>query len=112
MLHGSTAPDLHRADSYLQRFKKIKLALSNDGAPVVHTSSTMSKTFAEQEAAPAPERGTLDTGLPVAQNLIDWDGPDDPANPGNWPAVTRWGHVTLVALLGLVTSVPLPPGRR
>ncbi|KAJ4301187.1 hypothetical protein N0V90_003278 [Kalmusia sp. IMI 367209] len=43
--------------------------------------------------------------VPEAQrdpDIVDWDGPDDPENPLNWPASRKWG---LIACLGMVTLV-------
>lgn len=33
-------------------------------------------------------------------NLVDWDGPDDAANPMNWSPVRKW---TLIALISFNT---------
>jgi multidrug resistance protein len=35
-------------------------------------------------------------------NIVDWDGPDDTANPQNWPAKKKWG---IIAALGAVTLI-------
>lgn len=35
-------------------------------------------------------------------NVIDWEGPDDPANPLNWPAKKKW---SIIAALGAVTFI-------
>ena len=35
-------------------------------------------------------------------NVVDWDGPDDPANPQNWPAKKKW---SIIAALGAVTFI-------
>lgn len=32
-------------------------------------------------------------------NMVSWDGPDDPENPINWSDRSRWGHVALVSAL-------------
>jgi hypothetical protein len=34
-----------------------------------------------------------------------WDGPEDPANPMNWPKWKRQGHVTMVAAIVFIVSV-------
>ena len=34
--------------------------------------------------------------------LVDWEGPDDEANPCNWPSRKRWAHIIIVAMLGLI----------
>jgi hypothetical protein len=39
---------------------------------------------------------------PRDPNLVDWDGPDDPANPQNWAASRKWG---IIAALGAVTLI-------
>ncbi|OAQ63053.2 major facilitator superfamily protein [Pochonia chlamydosporia 170] len=38
-------------------------------------------------------------------NIVDWDGPDDPANPQNWTLSKKWLNISVV---GLITfNVPL-----
>ncbi|KAI0469715.1 major facilitator superfamily domain-containing protein [Xylariaceae sp. FL0804] len=39
------------------------------------------------------------------ENIVSWDGPDDPANPINWTTGQIWGHVAMVSLLTFL--VPL-----
>ena len=34
-------------------------------------------------------------------NVVDWDGPDDPANPLNWPGSKKTLHVAIVSLFTL-----------
>ncbi|EKG15179.1 Major facilitator superfamily [Macrophomina phaseolina MS6] len=38
-------------------------------------------------------------------NLVDWDGPDDPANPMNWPKSKRLGHVVMASLTTLFANI-------
>lgn len=38
-------------------------------------------------------------------NIVDWDGPDDPQNPQNWPMKKRWGNVAVLSLLTILTYV-------
>lgn len=50
---------------------------------------------------------TLSNNGPVQEevrdpNVVDWDGPDDPANPMNWPARKKW---LIIAALGAVTFI-------
>lgn len=42
---------------------------------------------------------------PRDPNLVDWDGPEDPANPYNWPAKKKWANIAILSLLTLL--VPL-----
>ncbi|KAF2034710.1 membrane transporter [Setomelanomma holmii] len=39
---------------------------------------------------------------PQDPNIVDWDGPDDPANPQNWSMSKKW---RIVAALGTVTLI-------
>lgn len=34
-------------------------------------------------------------------NLVEWDGPNDPENPLNWPSFKRTGHVVLASVAAL-----------
>ncbi|KAF1998002.1 MFS general substrate transporter [Amniculicola lignicola CBS 123094] len=38
-------------------------------------------------------------------NIVDWDGPDDPQNPMNWPAKKKWGVIAVLSLVTLITPL-------
>ncbi|KAK7542726.1 major facilitator superfamily domain-containing protein [Phyllosticta citribraziliensis] len=38
-------------------------------------------------------------------NLVTWNGEDDPENPMNWPASTKWRNIALLSLTTLVTPL-------
>lgn len=38
------------------------------------------------------------------QNLVDWDGSDDPANPLNWSRARKWWITMITAFLTFVVS--------
>ncbi|OLN87205.1 putative transporter C1529.01-like protein 3 [Colletotrichum chlorophyti] len=38
-------------------------------------------------------------------NIVDWDGPDDPENPQNWPEKRKWLNVAAISALTLVTPL-------
>jgi hypothetical protein len=38
--------------------------------------------------------------LPPASSITDWNGPDDPDNPHNWPLWLRLYHATTPGLFG------------
>ncbi|KAL0941548.1 major facilitator superfamily protein [Colletotrichum truncatum] len=42
-------------------------------------------------------------------NIVDWDGPDDPQNPQNWPSKEKWLNIGVISTLTLVTRCPLSP---
>jgi hypothetical protein len=39
------------------------------------------------------------------ENTVWWDGDDDPANPQNWSASKKWGHVGVVSLITFIVYV-------
>lgn len=51
--------------------------------------------------------GDGDVAVTVADtadpNIVDWDGPDDPENPLNWPARKKWTHIILLATITTLT---------
>src|SRR5689334_8629007 len=64
------------------------------------------KTGQSQVSSTHSDGSTLEN-IPVEatmqdSDLVDWDGPDDPQNPMNWPQAKKW---TLVACLSGVTLV-------
>lgn len=42
----------------------------------------------------------------VAHEKVDWDGPDDPANPMNWPTGKKAAQLVLMAANTFITYVP------
>lgn len=42
---------------------------------------------------------------PRDPNIVDWDGPSDPANPQNWPASKKWGIIAALAAVTLITPL-------
>ncbi|TVY42954.1 MFS transporter [Lachnellula subtilissima] len=45
---------------------------------------------------------------PLDPNIVDWDGPDDPANPMNWSKFKRIGHVALISTFTLIVTMFAP----
>ncbi|KAH6648263.1 major facilitator superfamily domain-containing protein [Truncatella angustata] len=41
----------------------------------------------------------------VDPNTVDWDGPQDPNNPMNWPDKKKWLNVSILSLLTIVTPL-------
>lgn len=53
----------------------------------------------------------ITTKLETKDNIVDWDGPDDPDNPRNWPAWKRMTQVILASAF-LLTAYVLLTTRR
>ncbi|GAB7349522.1 hypothetical protein MBLNU459_g0227t1 [Dothideomycetes sp. NU459] len=39
------------------------------------------------------------------ENIVDWDGPDDPQNPMNWSTRKKWGNIAILSALTLLTPL-------
>jgi hypothetical protein len=46
---------------------------------------------AAEEASVSTEEEEVDNIAESDPNIVFWDGPDDPQNPMNWPALKKWG---------------------
>ena len=53
------------------------------------------------EQSSEPDQTPIEKQSPVGQqtkdNIVDWDGPDDPQNPMNWPTWKRLIQVILAS---------------
>ncbi|KAL1857618.1 hypothetical protein Daus18300_010258 [Diaporthe australafricana] len=38
-------------------------------------------------------------------NIVDWDGPNDPENPLNWPNSRKWTNLILMSLLNIISPL-------
>ncbi|KAK0645235.1 Efflux pump rdc3 [Lasiodiplodia hormozganensis] len=56
----------------------------------------------EEQKTPANQDSSPDVQDP---NLVDWEGPDDPTNPMNWPKSKRIGHVVMASLTTLFANI-------
>lgn len=62
------------------------------------SSEGAASNAAELEAGPFDKTAEMGDS-----NIVDWDGPEDLANPQNWGDGKRWLHISIVSLLALVT---------
>ncbi|EEH06363.1 cycloheximide resistance protein [Histoplasma capsulatum G186AR] len=44
-------------------------------------------------------------GESAESNIVDWDGPDDPMNPHNWPRTKKIGIVVVIAMITFLTPL-------
>ena len=75
------------------------------------------QTSSDQGLTTADDTTSLEKGLGVEDgpsnnnasvndadpNMVDWDGPNDPENPMNWPESRKWIAVATVSVMSLVT---------
>ena len=55
------------------------------------------------EAARLPAADTED--MPKDLHLVTWDGPQDPANPKNWPDKSKWAYTDAGSIYTFITPV-------
>jgi hypothetical protein len=51
---------------------------------------------------PASESSPPKNEESTDNNIVWWDGEDDPANPLNWPTSKKWIHVGIISLITFV----------
>ena len=66
-----------------------------DDARTLGNESTSDVEAGRQAAAPTSAGEEKDA------NVVDWDGPDDPANPRNWPARLKMANVVCISAFSL-----------
>lgn len=77
--------------------KVDRVSSASSSAHEVETDKDVEKGMAEATAEEAD--------APRDSNIVDWEGPDDPQNPYNWPAKKKWANIGILSLLTLL--VPL-----
>lgn len=59
------------------------------------------------ENQPGHDNNGVDTAThekaPQDPNIVDWDGPDDPANPMNWSSAKKFAAIGIVSLITMLS---------
>ena len=72
--------------------------IDNTGSESVTDSNVQDVEKAAPAKAPGPAVQVVDD-----PDVVDWEGPDDPARPLNWPAFKKWKNIFVVSTLTLMT---------
>ncbi|TDL17023.1 MFS polyamine transporter [Rickenella mellea] len=72
-------------------------------SPLPNTTSTQLTGAVSPKALEAGEKGPVDDEDSVL--IVDWDGPDDPANPKNWPFKSKWAATAIVSAFTFISPV-------
>jgi hypothetical protein len=70
-------------------------------------NATLSDSEHENEDADVEKQGQKDDKGEDEEkdpNVVDWDGPDDPQNPMNWPPYRKWSIAVVMGLMTLVVT--------
>ncbi|KAF2864468.1 MFS general substrate transporter [Piedraia hortae CBS 480.64] len=61
--------------------------------------------YSEKSVGVAPDAtNDLESGI-EGPMIVDWDGPNDPANPLNWSPKHKWAQIALLSLLTLLSPL-------
>lgn len=67
-------------------------------------NSHAASTYTDERTLSSDVRGEPEVAAPNP-NIVDWDGPDDPANPLNWSAKKKWGIIGSIGVVTLITPL-------
>ncbi|KUL87483.1 hypothetical protein ZTR_04575 [Talaromyces verruculosus] len=59
----------------------------------------------EQKPENMPSTDQLPENHDTSYGIVDWDGPDDPKNPMNWPTTRKWITISIVSFSTLNVSM-------
>lgn len=85
--HEHTAAEEHSACDRNSTFSGNQSSAASLGSPHKDQGADVEK------GAPAG-----DENISANPNIVDWDGPDDPANPRNWSKAYKFTNVALISL--------------
>lgn len=78
---------------------------TQDAEPEPTTAAPSTENVADPHAIEADTRQEIAAGKII---LVEWDGPDDPENPMNWPIIKKWTITGLLCamclFIGLATA--------
>jgi hypothetical protein len=101
----AAADDEHRLDANAPSHRDTQTSIQKEAAV------DLEKGVESRVGSARSEDGTLnDHDAPAEEaaterdpDIVDWDGPDDPENPQNWTKGRKWGLISVLAAVTLVT---------
>lgn len=54
-------------------------------------------------SVPSEAHHDKQNGVSDDPNAVGWDGPDDPANPQNWPQRQKWLNIGALSIMTVLT---------
>jgi hypothetical protein len=66
-------------------------------------NSTDKEDMEKQGALEGDDQVPSETKSTNDPNIVDWDGPNDPENPMNWPTSKKITNIALVSLITLLS---------
>ncbi|KAH7399822.1 MFS multidrug transporter-like protein [Cadophora sp. MPI-SDFR-AT-0126] len=105
------SPNFQKIKTHCQRFLKMANSRQSSSTSTLATTGHDRDQDLEKDNSITPidlrngdlERGNKEQQAPPA--VLDWDGPDDPENPINWPKWKRQFHVVLPAVISFAATL-------
>ncbi|KAH7367026.1 polyamine transporter 3 [Plectosphaerella cucumerina] len=95
----ATETDIERGSSWQKPTVELAAIESQGDAASAAANNNNNATTTDLEKGAASEPEGSDP------NVVNWDGPDDPENPQNWPDKKKWMNIGLISGLTLVTPL-------
>ena len=83
------------------------LSTQPSGSSMSEPEKALTKSDGGDDASETPRESPDSYQLITAQ---DWNGPDDPENPHNWPLFKKIYHLVPISILGFTVFVSYPLG--
>jgi multidrug resistance protein len=103
LLSRWTAPRSAQQGNAGPSFISLEQKLQNSMADTKQISVAISDKEQESLTSPTPPTPASCDGTPPSKNEfeVDWDGPDDPANPKNWTTSMRLAQIIPIGIFSL-----------
>lgn len=104
---ASLAPEKHSDDQERsagnEQDKESKNSSSESGTEVeVAQTKDLEANLSESLSVPNDAKGESNTDKTIEPSLVDWDGPEDPTNPMNWPPWKVRTHIFLISAITFI----------
>lgn len=73
---------------------------------MVRATTAEGETSVPRDTERLPEAADTTPNIEASREdfeVVDWDGPDDPENPMNWPESRKWVNLALMSVLTIIS---------
>ncbi|MCJ1471760.1 hypothetical protein MMC13_000400 [Lambiella insularis] len=105
---GLSAPSISSA-SFLSADTKTAEIINNENSKA--EAESLAPTTVEEQSSKDIEKAELgkdankELAEPKDPNIVDWDGPNDPAKAVNWSKKKKWGTITCLSAMTFITPL-------
>jgi len=84
---------------------KISPICTSPNSPTLTLEKDIEKDAGKEIPTRTPSRRSVDSNYEEQQNIVWWDGENDPLDPMNWPSFRKWSAIVVVS--GITFLTPL-----